>query len=121
MKRLLRSAFVIGRRDFGATVFSKTFIFFLIGPLFPVLLGALFGGIGARVATQADQSRIAVVASSEDFARLEAAREQLSAALGGSAPAQLFRVPPSGDPVAQARELAGVARAAGRGGAHRRS
>jgi ABC-2 type transport system permease protein len=105
MKRLLRSAFVIGRRDFGATVFSKTFIFFLIGPLFPVLLGALFGGIGARVATQADQSRIAVVASSEDFARLEAARVALSDALGGSAPAQLFRVPPSGDPVAQAREL----------------
>jgi ABC-2 type transport system permease protein len=105
MNRLLRSAFVIGRRDFGATVFSKAFIFFLIGPLFPVLLGAVFGGIGARVATQADQSRVAVVASSEDFARIEAARVALSDALGGGAPAALFRVPPSGDPGLQAREL----------------
>jgi ABC-2 type transport system permease protein len=105
MKRLFRSAFVIGRRDFGATVFSKTFIFFLIGPLFPVLLGGLFGGIGAQVATQADQSRIAVVATSEDFARLQGAHETLSGALGGNAPAALFRVAPSGDPTAQARAL----------------
>ena len=50
MRRLLQSAFVIGRRDFAATVLSKAFIFFLIGPLFPLLLGGLFGSIGARVA-----------------------------------------------------------------------
>ena len=45
---LLRSAFVIARRDFAATVLSKAFIFFLLGPLFPLLLGGVFGGIGAR-------------------------------------------------------------------------
>ena len=45
MKRFLRSALVIARRDFAATVLSKTFIFFLLGPLFPVLMGALSGGI----------------------------------------------------------------------------
>ena len=43
MMRLLRSAFVIARRDFAATVLSKTFIFFLLGPLFPLLLGGVFG------------------------------------------------------------------------------
>ena len=44
MMRFLRSAFVIARRDFSATVLSKTFIFFLLGPLFPLLLGGVFGG-----------------------------------------------------------------------------
>ena len=44
MMRFLRSAFVIARRDFAATVLSKTFIFFLLGPLFPLLLGGVFGG-----------------------------------------------------------------------------
>ena len=48
MMRFLRSAFVIARRDFAATVLSKAFIFFLLGPLFPLLLGGVFGGIGAQ-------------------------------------------------------------------------
>ena len=52
MSRLLRPAMVIARRDFTATVMSKTFIFFLLGPLFPLLLGGLFGGIGAQVASR---------------------------------------------------------------------
>lgn len=105
MMRLLRSAFIIGRRDFAATVFSKAFIFFLIGPLFPVLLGALFGGIGARVATQAEQSRVAVIAPVEDFARLSQARVRLGQALGGRAPVTLIQVAPDEEPEAQARRL----------------
>ena len=60
MMRFLRSAYVIARRDFAATVLSKTFIFFLLGPLFPLLLGGLFGGIGARVASQTERPSIAV-------------------------------------------------------------
>ena len=44
MTRLLRGAFVIARRDFAATVLSKTFLFFLLGPLFPLLFGGVFGG-----------------------------------------------------------------------------
>ena len=52
MMRFFRSAFVIARRDFAATVLSKTFIFFLLGPLFPLLFGGVFGGIGARVASR---------------------------------------------------------------------
>ena len=55
MMRFIRSAFVIARRDFSATVLSKAFIFFLLAPLFPVIMGGVFGGIGARVASQAEQ------------------------------------------------------------------
>ena len=45
----IRAAFVIARRDFTATVLSKTFLLFLLGPLFPIALGFAFGGIGAQV------------------------------------------------------------------------
>ena len=69
MIRFIRSAFVIARRDFAATVLSKAFIFFLLGPLFPLLLGGVFGSIGARVATQTERPVVAVVWSSSDFGR----------------------------------------------------
>ena len=105
MTKLLRSAWVIGRRDFAATVFSKAFILFLIGPLFPLLLGAIFGGIGARVATQAEQPRVAVIASEPDFARLDAARARLQSAMGERPVVELLRVQPSGAVDAQRREL----------------
>ncbi len=105
MTKLLRSSWVIGRRDFAATVLSKAFIFFLIGPLFPVLLGAIFGGIGARVATTTDRPRVAVVAQHDEYERLVAAREQLSEALGGRAVIELVQVDPKPDADRQAREV----------------
>jgi ABC-2 type transport system permease protein len=105
MTSLLRSAWVIGRRDFTATVWSKAFIFFLIGPLFPVLLGALFGGIGARVAAQTEHPRVAVIASEADFDRLGAAREQLQQAFGDRPIVELVRVAPEGDVAEQQRTL----------------
>ena len=74
MMRFLRSAFVIARRDFAATVLSKTFIFFLLGPLFPLLLGGVFGGIGARVATQTERPVVAVIAPQAEFERARSPR-----------------------------------------------
>ena len=53
----LRAAFVIARRDFTATVFSKTFLLFLLGPLFPVVMGVMFGGIGDRIDAQRARRR----------------------------------------------------------------
>jgi len=74
----IRAAFVIARRDFTATVLSKTFLFFLLGPLFPILLGFAFGGIGAQVDKNAKPASVVVIASPEDFALLEEARQHLS-------------------------------------------
>jgi ABC-2 type transport system permease protein len=88
-----------------ATVWSKAFIFFLIGPLFPVLLGAIFGGIGARVATQSDQPRVAVIAAPEDYAKLDSARATLQAAMGERPVIELVRVEPAGDVERQREEL----------------
>jgi ABC-2 type transport system permease protein len=81
MVRFFRSCFVIARRDFGATVLSKAFIFFLLGPMFPLLLGGVFGGIGARVASQSAKPVVAVVTNEAEFERLSNARDELAEAL----------------------------------------
>src|SRR6476619_5308263 len=97
MMRFLRSSFVIARRDFAATVLSKAFIFFLLGPLFPLLLGGVFGSIGARVATQTERPAIAVIAPSAEFQRLNAAREQLADAIGADSLVKLVGYAPEPD------------------------
>jgi ABC-2 type transport system permease protein len=105
MKRLIRSAWVIGRRDFTATVLSKTFIFFLLGPLFPLLLGGLFGGIGAQVASRTEQPVVAVMFGDQDYARLAAARERLAAAMPGPGTVRIVQRAPLDAGDAQVRGL----------------
>ncbi|MFL6830711.1 MAG: ABC transporter permease [Sphingomicrobium sp.] len=105
MMRLVRSAYVIARRDFAATVLSKAFIFFLLGPLFPLLLGGLFGSIGARVAAETDRPVVAVVAPPAEFARMAHARERLAGAVGDRLVVQLIRVAPDANGDAQVRRL----------------
>ncbi|MFL5240359.1 MAG: ABC transporter permease [Rhizomicrobium sp.] len=105
MRRFVRSAWVIARRDFSATVLSKAFIFFLLAPLFPLLMGGVFGGIGARVATQTERPVVAVIAPPAEFARLQAAREQLAGAIGDEALVKLVGYSLQPDLVAQQKRL----------------
>jgi ABC-2 type transport system permease protein len=105
MMRFLRSSYVIARRDFSATVLSKAFIFFLLGPLFPLLLGGVFGGIGARVATQTAKPVVAVVWNEADFDRLSDARNELAQALADGSVVTLVHEAPAGDVAAQQHRL----------------
>jgi ABC-2 type transport system permease protein len=105
MMRFLRSSFVIARRDFSATVLSKTFIFFLLAPLFPLLMGGVFGGIGARVASQSNHPVVAVIAPAAEFQRLSGARERMAAAMGEEAIVKLVDYAPEPDLVAQQKRL----------------
>lgn len=80
------AARVVARRDFMAILFSRSFFFFLLGPLFPVLVAVLAGSIGAR----ADQSDAAPalglamsVADEQAFVR---ARDRLAERLDGQVP-----------------------------------
>ncbi|WP_292937887.1 MULTISPECIES: ABC transporter permease [unclassified Novosphingobium] len=82
----LRAALVIARRDFVAVIWSKTFIFFLIGPLFPVLVGGLAGNIGDKVQQSADRPSIGLAMGSEDVDRLLRARDDLDGRLAGPIP-----------------------------------
>jgi len=101
----LRAAFVIARRDFTATVFSKTFLLFLLGPLFPVLMGIAFGGIGERIDAARNTPQVAVIASEADFAALVAARERLSPLAGERPFVALGRAAPRPDLAAQREAL----------------
>ncbi len=52
MTRLLTQAWVIARRDFRATVVSRSFVLFLLGPL----LALAFGGLIGQVADLSDKA-----------------------------------------------------------------
>jgi len=105
MTRLFRSAFVIARRDFAATVLSKAFIFFLLGPLFPLILGGVFGGIGAKVASQTEQPVVAVVSSASDFQRMLSARERIAHSIPDSLVVHFAHYDPEPDQAAQLKRL----------------
>ena len=100
-----RAAFVIARRDFTATVFSKTFLFFLLGPLFPILLGVGMVGIGAQVDRNAKAPPVAVIFSTEDFRLLSAARQRLSPLVETEPLVELRHVEPEGDLAVQRERL----------------
>lgn len=78
----LEAAWVIARRDFIAVLFSRAFLFFLIGPLFPVIVGGLAGSIGSQVSRQAVSVEIGLAMSADDNAAMIAARDELRPQLG---------------------------------------
>lgn len=84
MREIFRAAFVIGRRDFTAIIYSKAFIFFLLGPLFPLLVGLGAGSLGGQIAKEADKPVIGLAMSQADSARLMDARKTLSQNMGDS-------------------------------------
>ncbi|MEH6790154.1 ABC transporter permease [Parasphingorhabdus sp.] len=85
MIETVRAAFVIARRDFTAIIFSKSFFFFLLGPLFPIAIIVVAGGLGSQVARDIDNPVIGVALSPAETEMLVAARAQLSASLGSKA------------------------------------
>lgn len=105
MPETIRAAFVIARRDFTATVLSKTFLLFLLGPLFPILLGMGMVGIGAQVDRNAKSPPVAVIASDHDFELLDAARQRLSPLADSTPLVELRHVQPAKDVAAQRAQL----------------
>ena len=84
---LWQAAKVVARRDFIAILFSRAFFFFLLGPLFPVIVGALAGGIGGQVQREVAANTIALaMATPQDNAAMIAAAGQLEAQLGRTLP-----------------------------------
>jgi ABC-2 type transport system permease protein len=82
MKEIIRAAFVIARRDFTAIIYSKAFIFFLLGPFFPVLVGVAAGSLGGEIAKEVAQPVVGVAMARADSAKLIAARDTLSKSMG---------------------------------------
>jgi ABC-2 type transport system permease protein len=83
---LLAAAWVIARRDFTAVLFSRAFFFFLLGPLFPIIVGGLAGGIGNALDKTAGQPEIGIAMTSADANAMLQGRAELQPALGRSLP-----------------------------------
>jgi len=83
---LRQAAYVIARRDFTAILFSRTFIFFLLGPLFPLIVGALAGGIGQQVAAEGGAPQIGVAMEGPRADAMLAAHAHLAPELGSALP-----------------------------------
>lgn len=98
MKELLRSALVIARRDYVATVWSKTFLLFLIGPLFPILFGVVFGSVGAKIDREAARPIVAVVADRETAHAIADARARLADRIGNAQLPDLRLIAHAADP-----------------------
>jgi ABC-2 type transport system permease protein len=105
MKSPLASAYVIGRRDFVATVRSRTFAFFLIGPLLIIALSFSVGSIGERIAREEFRTRIAVVMPKAEFAAISGVREQLNGAFGREGLPELIHAEPDYDVALQTQTL----------------
>ena len=106
--RVLRSAMVIARRDYIATVWSRSFLLFLLGPMIAGGFGAVLGNVGRQGDEAALQPVIAVIASPGTAAPLEAAYRRLQARLDSLPDVRVVAPDGSGPP--QVRRLLTAAR-----------
>lgn len=78
MGRLFRQTLTVARRDFIATVFTPTFLLFLLTPLLMAGFATVGGAGAASMAKSAEgKVRVVAIASAEDGRRLRAADESL--------------------------------------------
>ena len=82
----LQAALVIARRDFVAILWSRSFIFFLLGPLFPVLVGGMAGGIGKSVEQNAVNPTLGIAMQAADVDTMIKAHDLLAPRAGGAMP-----------------------------------
>lgn len=82
MRETLRAAFVIGRRDFTAIIFSKAFFFFLLGPLFPLVVALVAGNLGKEIAESREAPVIGMMMDIQSAEKLNLARTTLSKQMG---------------------------------------
>ncbi|MDZ7588190.1 MAG: ABC transporter permease [Parasphingorhabdus sp.] len=94
MNEIIRAAFVIARRDFTAIIFSKSFFFFLLGPLFPLLIGVAAGGLGEQVQRDIDRPVIGIALPEAEAQQLLTARDAIIRKLGDGSVPELTLLPP---------------------------
>jgi ABC-2 type transport system permease protein len=80
MMSLLESAWVIARRDFVASVFSRTFILFLLAPMILFAFAFFFGTMADKQNEAAAQPTVAVVTDTATAEALAETRRRLVAA-----------------------------------------
>ena len=109
LRRSIRQSLTVARRDFIATVFTPTFLIFLLSPLLTIAFGAA-GGVGASQMTRSvvDRSKLVVLTAPDRTPAIQTVDSQLRAVFdrGDTPPPIEFRLP-GANPEAQARGLIG--------------
>ena len=105
MNRLLDAALVIARRDYAATVLSKTFVIFLVGPLVALVFIVLLSVVGAVGDREALRPAVAVIGTADEVAPIRGAYDRLKVRINARAFPDLRFVPPNGAPAAQVASL----------------
>ncbi len=105
MNRTWRAALVIARRDYVASVWSRTFLLFLFGPLLPIAAGLFFGTMGTVADRQATHPRVAVIATPAEARAMGEAWHALATRLGRDALPDLDMIAPRGEVRAQTADL----------------
>ena len=82
----LAAAYVVARRDFVAILFSRSFFFFLLGPLVLALVTGVASGIGQKVQESAQRPLLGLAMSPADTARMVKAQQALTDQLGPNMP-----------------------------------
>ena len=90
----LQAALIVARRDFRAVLFSRSFIAFLIGPLFMLAVTALASSVGQQVEQNAGRPRLGVAMSPGDTAAVLAAAHRLDPQLDRMLP-EVIGLPPA--------------------------
>jgi ABC-2 type transport system permease protein len=80
------AALIIARRDFTAIIFGRAFFFFLLGPLFPLLVGTLASGVGAHIDKVDDHPVIGVILPAGEADRLMVAHHAMQAQMNDTLP-----------------------------------
>ncbi|MBN8813933.1 MAG: ABC transporter permease [Sphingomonas sp.] len=108
-RRHIRQALTVARRDFIATVFTPTFLIFLLSPLLTIAFGAA-GGVGASSMTQSviERSKLVVLTTPDRTPAIQTIDAQLRTVFDRrEAPPPIEFKLPERNPDAQARGLIG--------------
>ena len=82
----LRAALVIMRRDLAALLFSRSFLFFLLGPLFFLVVTGVAGSIGNSADQGADRTVLGIAMTARDGQAMIDARTVLAPHTDGDLP-----------------------------------
>ena len=99
----LEAAWVIARRDFVAVLFSRAFLFFLLGPLFPLIVGGLAGAVGGQVQRDTINTEVGLAMNAADSAAMIASAARLEPELGRAIPRMAVVPESTADPAFDAR------------------
>lgn len=101
--RLFRAAAVIARRDYVATVWSRSFVMFLLTPIIAIGFGGVIGSIGSKTDEVAMKPLVAVIVPAAAMPSFRTVQERLDDRVENFPSLQLEL--PKADPDEQALEL----------------